>query len=120
MTNRAAARRRTNPTPVPGVNSAPADPFSAAAQLRRVKAAGGRRSHGRPFSPKGPEGKQKGPCEAAGGHGLKADSCEYAVAAHNFFGRVGDRNLYDAAHDRVSFVVKAPPPGLRPPRSILD
>jgi hypothetical protein len=28
--------------------------------------------------------------EAAGGHGIKADSCEYAVVAHNFFGRVRD------------------------------
>ena len=28
--------------------------------------------------------------EVKGGHGIKADSCEYAVAAHNFFGRVAD------------------------------
>jgi hypothetical protein len=98
--------------------------------------------------------------EVAGGHGIKADSCEYAVAAHNFFGKVRDGfaiymgiaqdqrevggrtglarrqkilnnivcecpkrvclghptenlvngNFYDAANDRVSLVIEAPPP----------
>jgi len=28
--------------------------------------------------------------EATGGHGIKADSCEYAVVAHNLFGRIRD------------------------------
>jgi hypothetical protein len=98
--------------------------------------------------------------ETTGGHGIKADSCEYAVAAHNFFGQISDGyalyftvaqnqrevggrtglsrrlkvlnnilvqcpkrvcmgrreenvvdgNLYDAANDRVSLMVEAPPP----------
>lgn len=95
-----------------------------------------------------------------GGHGIRADSCEYAIVAHNLvgkvahgfalylgtmqdqrevggrtglarrqkvlnnivvasprrlcFGRADDNvaegNLYDAGHDRVSFVVETPPP----------